>query len=152
MKTLILYIIFFHILVNIVNINCQQYVPMARSMHTATLVETKIYFLGGSKSDKSGEYLNDFFYLDISKSFDKTKEALPFVDLSDKASGIPPHYGAATSVFGKDSIFIFGGDMGKFNDQLSVGLTYSFNTTQLQLRTATVSQGTIPPRKRSVEA
>src|SRR3954468_17610257 len=130
MKTLILYIIFFHILVNIVNINCQQYVPMARSMHTATLIETKIYFLGGSKSNEFVELLNDFFYLDISKSFDKTKEALPFVDLSDKASELPPHFGAATSVLGKDIIFFFGGEMGILNDQLR--LTYSFNATQVK--------------------
>jgi hypothetical protein len=50
-------------------------------MHTATLVGTKIYFLGGSTSDGSGDLLNDFFYLDISKSFDKTEQELPFVDL-----------------------------------------------------------------------
>src|SRR3954454_2005492 len=150
MKTLILYIIFFHFLVNIVNINCQQYVPVARVMHTATLVETKIYFLGGSKSDESGEPLNDFFYLDISKSFDKTKEALPFVDLSDKASEIPPHFGAATTVFRKDSIFFFGGEMRNLNDQFR--LTYSFNATQLKWRTVTVSQGTVPLRKRIMNA
>src|SRR5688572_10148335 len=114
MKILIFYIIFFRI---IVNTSCQQYVPMARSLHTATLVGTKIYFFGGLKDLKS---LNDFFYLDISKSFDKTKGALSFVDLTDKASEIPPHHSAATSVFGelRDTIFFFGGDMGSLNDPL----------------------------------
>src|ERR1043165_10147550 len=101
MQNLIIYIIIFHL---IFNVNCQ-YVPMGRSMHTATLVGTKIYFFGGAigriNIDKDLKTLNDFFYLDISRSFDKTKEALPFVDLTDKASEIPPHYGAATSVFGK---------------------------------------------------
>ena len=87
-KILIILFYFFRI---IININCQQYVPTGRYFATATLVGTKIYFLGGGAI--TGQYSNDFFYLDISKSFDKTK-ALPFVNLSDKASEIPPHYGA----------------------------------------------------------
>src|SRR5436305_12675915 len=122
MKILIFHMIFFH---TVVNINCQKYVPMERSMHTETLIGEKIYFLGGSKSNEDGVLLNDFFYLDISKSFNK-KEALSFVDLSDKALIIPPHFGAATSVFGalKDSIFLFGGAVNQFNDILA----YSFNT------------------------
>jgi hypothetical protein len=95
---------------------------------------------------------NDFFYLDISKSFDKEKEPLPFVDLTDKALEIPPHWGAATSVFGelKDSIFFFGGNMGKLNDQSR--LTYSFNTTQIKWKIVTVSQGMVPIRKQIVQA
>src|SRR5688572_18093611 len=148
MQNLIFYIIFFNLIFN--NVSCQ-YVPMGRSMHTAALVGTKIYFFGGTTSrvniDKDLKTLNDFFYLDISKSFDKTKEALLFIDLSDKALEIPPHFGAATSVFGelKDTIFFFGGNMGKLNDQMR--LTYSFNTTQVKWRSVTVSQGAIPLRK-----
>jgi N-acetylneuraminic acid mutarotase len=152
MQNLIVYIILFQI---IFNVNCQ-YVPMGRSLHTATLVGTKIYFFGGTtvriNIDKDMKVLNDFFYLDISKSFDKTKEALSFVDLSDMAIEIPPHYGATTSVFGelRDTIFFFGGNMGKLNDQLR--LTYSFNTTQVKWRTVTISQGAVPLRKQIMGA
>src|SRR3954452_20636051 len=96
-KILIFLIYFFRI---IFNINCQQYVPTGRYLHTATLVGTKIYFLGGVISIEP-QFTNEFFYLDISKSFDKTKGALPFVNLSDKASEIPKHYAAATTVFGE---------------------------------------------------
>jgi N-acetylneuraminic acid mutarotase len=147
MKILIFYIIFFHI---IVNINCQQYVPKERSLHTATLVGTKIYFLGGAENPESTKFLNDFFYLDVSKSFDKEK-ALPFIDLTNKASEIPPHYGAATTVFGalKDSIFFFGGDIGKSNDQSR--LTYLFNATQEKWEMVTVSQS-IVSRKMVMDA
>src|SRR5581483_632884 len=114
MKILFFFIYFFQI---IVKINCQQYVPVGRCFHTATLIGTKIYFLGGAISInaiyESLNYTNDFFYLDISNSFNKTN-GLPFVNWTNKSSEIPPHYAAATSVFGelKDSIFFFGGDMG----------------------------------------
>jgi hypothetical protein len=149
-KILFLYIYFLQI---IFNINCQQYAPVGRIQHTATLVGTKIFFLGGKVGKINGDKsTNDFFYLDISKSFEKSKDALPFVNLTDNALVISPHYGAATSVFGKlkDSIFFFGGDMGILNDQSR--LTYSFNTTQLEWKTVTVSQGIIPIRKSIMDA
>src|SRR4051812_5448629 len=151
---LIIYILFSQI---ITKINCQKYVQhvpvggMGRYLHTATLVGTKIYFLGGKREyDYSNDYY--FFYLDITKSFDKTKEALPFVNLTCEGLEIPPHYGAATSVFGelKDSIFFFGGDMGNSNDQLR--LMYSFNTTTQSWKYVTISQGQTPKRKRYMNA
>src|ERR1051326_6721171 len=113
LKLLIVLIYFFQI---IVKINCQQYAPKGRYLHTATLIGTKIYFLGGVLNVDATQFSNEFFYLDISKSFDKTK-ALPFVNLSDKASAIPNHYGATTATFGelKDSIFFFGGNMSSLN-------------------------------------
>ncbi|RIA87927.1 hypothetical protein C1645_739756 [Glomus cerebriforme] len=92
-----------------------QYVPTGRSLHTATLIGTKIFFFGGATGIINGvlQPSRDFFYLDLSNSFDKTTGALPFVDLSDKALEVPTHFGAATTAFGepKDSIFLFGGDM-----------------------------------------
>src|SRR2546421_486925 len=113
MKSLKILIFLIYLFQSIVNINCQQYVPMGRYLHTATLVGTKIYFLGGVLDASSTQLTSDFFCLDISKSFDKTKGELPFVNLSDKASEIPEHYSATTTVFGElnDSIFFFGGDM-----------------------------------------
>jgi hypothetical protein len=149
-KFLIFYIFFSQI---IVNINCQQYVParsMGRYLHTATLVGTRIYFLGGVRENgDSNDYY--FFYLDITKSFDKTKEALPFVNLTLEGLEIPAHYGATTSAFGelKDSIFFFGGDMGSSNDPLR--LAYSFNVTQSEWKFV-VYKGAIPLRKQIMGA
>src|SRR3954452_8525663 len=143
---IILYIIYFEIII----INCQQYVPMGRTFHTATLVETKIYFLGGVLSNN--EFTNEFFYLEISKSFDTTKGSLPFVNLSEKSSGIPAHSKAVASIGGKlrDSIFMFGG-IGVFED--SFKLLYSFNTTQKEWEAVTVvPNGLIPSRRRSMNA
>ncbi|RIA81751.1 hypothetical protein C1645_836477 [Glomus cerebriforme] len=70
------------------------------------------------------------------------------VNLNDRALEIPPHYGAATSVFGalKDSVFFFGGDMGKLN--VPSTLLYLFNATQLEWNAVTNSQGMIPDRRR----
>ncbi|GBB90350.1 hypothetical protein RclHR1_17290003 [Rhizophagus clarus] len=126
-KNLILYITFFQI---IINISCQQYIPRGRVYHTATLIGTRIYFLGGLNNDSL--LTNDFFYLDISKSFNKIEGPLPFVNVTLSGS-IPKHYGATTSAFGKSksSIFFFGGDIGAL--QLTIELAYTLDTTQSPL-------------------
>ncbi|GBC09642.1 hypothetical protein RclHR1_00900028 [Rhizophagus clarus] len=95
LKNLILYIIFSQI---IVNINCQPYIPKGRIYHTATLVGTKIFFLDGQDNNES---LNYFFYLDVSKSFNKTKDSLPFVNLTFDDS-VPKHHGAATTIIKRE--------------------------------------------------
>ncbi|RIA87923.1 hypothetical protein C1645_827084 [Glomus cerebriforme] len=127
---------------------------MGRSLHTATLIGTKIFFLGGALGsiNRVLQPSNDFFYLDISKSFDKTNGNLPFIDLNYKALEIPPHYGSAATAFGtpKDSIFLFGGDMGNLN--IPSKLAFSFNSTQLEWNTVTVFQGTIPAREMIMKA
>jgi hypothetical protein len=150
LKILIFSAFFFQI---IDNINCQKYVPKGIYLHTATLVGTKIYFLGGSTSVNFTEsYINEFFYLDISESFDKSKEPLPFVNITDKASEIPPHFAATTSVFGelKDSIFFFGGYMSDLSDPFTY--MYSFNTTNLECQIVTVTGGFVPSRRTFAEA
>jgi hypothetical protein len=125
---LILYITFFQIFANV---NCQQYViPKGRIFHTAALIGTKIYYLGGQNNESL--LTNDFFYLDISKSFNNTEGSLPFVNVT-LGDSVPEHYGATTVVFGKfkESIFFFGGDMGTLQNTES--LVYILNTTQLPL-------------------
>ncbi|GBC06262.1 hypothetical protein RclHR1_06710012 [Rhizophagus clarus] len=122
---------------------------MERSFHTATLINNKIFFIGG----KSNNVLtNDFFYLDTSKKFDKSKSTLPLVNLNDKSLNLPKHYGATTSSFGelKDSIFFFGGDIGNSNDPSK--LVFSFNTTQLEWKNITISQSMILNRRRYLSA
>jgi N-acetylneuraminic acid mutarotase len=141
-------IIFFTIIFQIiVNIKCQ--IPMGRAQHTATLIKTKIYFLGGLGGN--GKSLNDFFFLDLSKSFETGKAVLPFTDLSVKASAIPPHHAAAASLYSDDSIFLFGGNVDpSFNNPSFV--EFSFNSTQLEWNAVTVSQGDIPARESTMNA
>ncbi|POG68776.1 hypothetical protein GLOIN_2v1632718, partial [Rhizophagus irregularis DAOM 181602=DAOM 197198] len=142
-KNLILYITFFQI---IVNINCQQYVPKGRVFHTSTLIGTRIYYLGGQNNESL--LTNDFFYLDISKSFNKTKDSLPFVNVTLGGS-VPRHYGAATTVFGKskNSIFFFSGDIGAL--QNTIQLIYTLDTTQSPLtwKNMAVSENEVERRR-----
>ncbi|RIA87925.1 hypothetical protein C1645_877727 [Glomus cerebriforme] len=151
LKKLTFFIILFQ---TIVNINCQ-YVPMGRSLHTATLIGTKIFFFGGATGTINGvlQPSGDFFYLDLSNSFDKTTGTLPFVDLSDKALEVPTHFGAAATAFGepKDSIFLFGGDMGKFND-VQTKLIYLFNSSQLEWEFLVNVKGNKPEREMVLNA
>ncbi|CAB5326402.1 unnamed protein product [Rhizophagus irregularis] len=126
----ILEIIFYLISFQINVINCQQYVPMKRAFHTATLVEKKIYFLGGFT--ELSIYTNDFFTLDVSKSFNQS-EGCPFEDLNHlSASVVPEHNRATTSVGGlsNDTFFLFGGDMGSQSKYASE-ILQSFNTSKL---------------------
>src|SRR5436190_14986078 len=109
-KIIIIYIINFQIIA----INCQESVnnvTLGRAFHTATLVEKKIYFLGGFIK---GNDTNHFFSLDISNSLapgspDENKILL-FDDLTSlaSASAIPSHNRATTSVGGSlnESIFL----------------------------------------------
>jgi hypothetical protein len=107
----------FQLLATVVN----SYTLLNRVQHTASYVDNKIYFLGGSTNEKT--YTNDFFYLDVSKPFTLDSD-LPIVDLSDKTS-IPNHATATSSVCGsnKDTIFLFGGT---FEDD-TAPLVFAFN-------------------------
>ncbi|RGB26649.1 hypothetical protein C1646_674627 [Rhizophagus diaphanus] len=147
MLEIIFYLISFQINV----INCQQYVPMKRAFHTATLVEKKIYFLGGFT--ELSIYTNDFFTLDVSKSFNQS-EGCPFEDLNHlSASVVPEHNRATTSVGGisKDTFFLFGGDMGSQSKYASEVLQ-SFNTSKQVWQYVTINSGEEPLRRTSMNA
>ncbi|CAB4483524.1 galactose oxidase, partial [Rhizophagus irregularis] len=143
---IILYLISYHINV----INCQQYVPMKRSFHTATLVGNKIYFLGGFTD--FANYTNDFFTLDVSKSFNQS-EGIPYEDLNYLSTGVPEHNRATTSVGGesKDTIFLFDGHMGNYTDYASE-VVQSFSTSEKIWQTVTTNVGKEPMRRTSSNA
>jgi hypothetical protein len=140
------YLIGFHINV----INCQKYVPMKRAFHTATLVGDKIYFLGGYTN--LSNYTNDFFTLDVSKSF-KGSEGYPFEDLSYLSVSVPEHNRATTSVGGrsKDTIFLFDGHMGIYTDYANE-IVQSFSTSDKIWQSVTVNVGKEPKRRTSMNA
>ncbi|PKB96511.1 hypothetical protein RhiirA5_434709, partial [Rhizophagus irregularis] len=81
----------------LVKVNCQM-TPFKSSisvLHTATLIDNKLYILGGWDSIKK-QSLKEFFYLDVSVPFN-TQE-LSWQDLSN-INMVPPH-DSATSVKG----------------------------------------------------
>ncbi|CAB4444258.1 unnamed protein product [Rhizophagus irregularis] len=78
---------------------------MGRSRHTATLVDDKLYILGGYKSLEVGK---DFFYLDVSVPF--ITRNLLWKDLSS-INTVPSHYGAISVNGGENNnrLFLYGG-------------------------------------------
>src|SRR4051794_23499780 len=92
-----------------------QFIPGPRADHTATLLEGKIYFIGG-RSRNSG-ITSDFFYLDIDKN--------SWVDLNSQGVKFPYTGGHTSDIGGtnQDSIFIIGGAQLE-----TTNLVYIFNT------------------------
>ncbi|RIA86769.1 hypothetical protein C1645_740603 [Glomus cerebriforme] len=80
--------------------------PLQRSFHTATLINDKLYIMGGKSIDSN---LNEFFYLDTSVTFNI--QNLPWVDLSNTIT-FPSSYGTASVKGGanNDTLFLFGGN------------------------------------------
>ncbi|CAG8470069.1 2330_t:CDS:2 [Cetraspora pellucida] len=104
------------------------YLPGERSGHTACLVDSKLYFLGGK--NKYGQLTNDFFYLDVSKPFLISNFTfLPFHDLSYLSSILPPHQRGTASLCDM-SIYFFGGERDHSTKQIS--LIYAFNAVTQQ--------------------
>src|SRR5437763_16547124 len=103
---ILLYLILF---ILIIEINCQPtpFKPIQRFIHTATIINNKLYILGGS--DLANDIkLKDFFYLDASVPFDT--RSLLWHDLSS-TNTVPAHYSAASVKGGADNntLFLYGG-------------------------------------------
>ncbi|RIA96731.1 hypothetical protein C1645_814914 [Glomus cerebriforme] len=91
----------------LVEINCQMtpFTPKQRELHTATLINNKLYILGGDDLHDKPIIGKEFFYLDVSVSFN-TQE-LSWNDLSS-IDIVPPHTGA-TAVKVNSTLFLYGG-------------------------------------------
>ncbi|PKY58699.1 hypothetical protein RhiirA4_480826 [Rhizophagus irregularis] len=85
------------------------YTLVERDRHTASYMDNKIYFLGGS-TEQYPIGTNDFFYLDVSIPFN-LDSTLPIYDLSNDARYIHPHSYGASTICGpnKDTIFLICG-------------------------------------------
>jgi hypothetical protein len=112
-----------------VGINYQM-IPKLRAVSTATLIDSKLYFIGGKESSiingkVTTEYNGkEFFYLDVSVPFNTKK--LSWQDLS-VFNNIPPHAGA-TSVKGganNNTLFLYGGNL---TENTIAELVYTFDT------------------------
>jgi hypothetical protein len=117
------YFILWVLLQVIVKVNCQMtpFKPSVYYGHTATLIDNKLYILGGR--DLNRNQVKEFFYLDVSVPFN-TQE-LFWKDLSN-INMIPPHSGAASVKGGEnnDTLFLYGGHSA---DQ-TMALVYTFNS------------------------
>ncbi|CAG8499174.1 7103_t:CDS:2 [Rhizophagus irregularis] len=91
----------------IIGVNCQ----MGRYGHTATLIDKKLYILGGNSNGKFNDTGKHFFYLDVSASFN-TQELL-WHNLSN-INTVPSH-DFAVSVKGgpkNNTLFLYGATKG----------------------------------------
>ena len=112
----------------LVEINCQTipFNQVQREYHTATLINNKLYILGGI-SDGTTDIGIDFFYLDISVPFNT--QNLSWINLSSNNIVPPPsHYGATSAKGGENNntLFLYGGFPYLQNETMS--LVYTFDT------------------------
>ena len=106
-KNFLIYIVLW-LLFQLIEINCQMapFKPSQRYDHTATLIDDKLYILGGhlSDDDNTGPIGEQFFYLDVSVSFNT--KVLLWNDLT--SINTVPSRNSATSVNGSannDTLF-----------------------------------------------
>ncbi|RIA84168.1 hypothetical protein C1645_742533 [Glomus cerebriforme] len=109
----------------LVEINCQMtpFKPMPRIVHTATVIDNKLYILGGSNV-KGSTVGKDFFYLDVSVRFNT--QNLSWQDLSI-INSVPLHTSAASARGGtnNNTLFLYGGGWG--GAELSLNQVYMYD-------------------------
>ena len=107
-----------------VEVNCQPiFRPKQRQWHTATFVRDRLYILDGVYLSNTTNDISEYFYLDVSTSFNTKSmswQTLP-------TSIVPAHDNAASGVGGasNDTIFLYGGYAGNNN---GTALVYTFET------------------------
>ncbi|CAG8683518.1 24990_t:CDS:2 [Cetraspora pellucida] len=89
------------------------FIPNGRLVHSSVLLDRKIYFSGGSiigANASSSSTSNEFFYLNVSKPFTTTDDALmPWNDLTNTNGPLKASATACVGGKNNDMIFIFGG-------------------------------------------
>ncbi|RIA87856.1 hypothetical protein C1645_877788 [Glomus cerebriforme] len=106
-----------------VEVNCQMtpFKPSVTYGHTATLIENKLYILGGR--DTNSNYVGkEFFYLDVSVPFNT--QLLLWQDLSN-INMVPPHSNAASFKGGANNniLFLCGG----LSSDQTMAFVYTFD-------------------------
>jgi hypothetical protein len=128
----------------LVKVNCQMtpFKPSVYYDHTATLIDNKLYILGGI--DLNGKRVKEFFYLDVSVPFN-TQE-LSWQDLSN-VNMVPLHSSAASVKGGanNDTLFLYGG----FTTDLTMALVYTFDSNSIVWSMPKIA-GINPARKASL--
>jgi hypothetical protein len=114
--------IFFQLLVEI---KSQTAAPLSlRAAHTTTLINDKLYILGGTIPGISKSPKETFLYIDFSTPFNTNE--IQWFDLS-KNNIVPAHFQASASKGGANNstLFLFGG---KYLIDETMALVYSFDT------------------------
>ncbi|CAG8746290.1 4916_t:CDS:2, partial [Funneliformis caledonium] len=127
-KNYLIYIVLWFLIRLLIEVNCQStpFKPLKRYSHTATLIDNKLYILGGRlDSTKNNENIGgQFFYLDVSEQFNIKN--IVWHDLTD-INTIPAHRSAASARGGayNDTLFLFGA---KTDRPIVLELVYTFDT------------------------
>jgi hypothetical protein len=118
----------------------------SRFAHTSTIINDKLYIIGGQISQTRGS--NDVFYLDLTNSFNTSDP--PWI----KTSGLPLESSWASAItLGKDGILIFGGYTWNLNShtiETGENSLYQFNTSTEEWTIPVVS-GVSPIRRRGMK-
>ncbi|CAG8602854.1 4146_t:CDS:2 [Funneliformis caledonium] len=127
-KNYSIYIVLWFLIRLVIEVNCQNtpFKPLKRYAHTATLIDNKLYILGGRlDSTSNNENIGgQFFYLDVSEPFNIKN--IVWHDLTE-INVIPAHR-AATSARGgayNDTLFLYGA---KTDRPIVMELFYTFDT------------------------
>ncbi|CAG8551490.1 13072_t:CDS:2 [Funneliformis caledonium] len=127
-KNYSVYIVLFWIVIRLITkVNCQAatFEATKRFAHTATLIDDKLYILGGrDEKDAPDKVGKEFFYLDVSVPFNTQK--ILWHDLTS-INNVPSHL-ASSSVNGganNKTLFLCGG-IPKFG--VAMSLVYAFDT------------------------
>ncbi|RIA96739.1 hypothetical protein C1645_754180 [Glomus cerebriforme] len=103
-------LIYFVLLLLLVEINGQAFTPYVRHLHTATLIQDKLYILSGFDDVHGSEGIGgrQFFYLDVSAPLNT--QQLSWNDLSSN-DVVPSHIGAAAVKGGanNNTLILYGG-------------------------------------------
>jgi hypothetical protein len=107
-KFSLVYLMLWSLLQLLVEVNCQ--LPFKRSGHTATLIDNKLYILGGINSGALPG--KDFSYIDFSVPFNTQEVSLQ--DLSEM-NVVPAHIAASSAKGGANNktLFLYGADIEK---------------------------------------
>ncbi|RIA87849.1 hypothetical protein C1645_739822 [Glomus cerebriforme] len=123
-KNSLIYFILWILLQVLVKVNCQTspFIPTLVCSHTATLIDNKLYILGGK--DKNAQFVGkEFFYLDVSFPFNT--QNLLWHDLSS-INMLSPHNTAASVKGGanNNTLFLYVG----YTLDPSMALVYTFDS------------------------
>ncbi|RIA89543.1 hypothetical protein C1645_738564 [Glomus cerebriforme] len=121
----LIYFMLWILLQALAEVNCQM-TPIIERGHSTTLIDNKLYILGGK--DKNAKYVGKelyFFYLDVSTRFNTNELLSLWQDLSKINTILPPH-GFAVTVKGganNNTLILYGGT----SDQPMDSLVYTFD-------------------------
>jgi len=121
--------------------------PEIREKHTLTLIDKKLYILGGKFIDAVGGK-KEFFYFDVSSPFDITG-TLEWQEPTIGNGKLPPSHYAATTIAGginHDEIILFGGQLQQVKTPETQPSVYIYDTKENDWKVQTTTTEGIKSR------